>query len=174
MAARSEFIDRVSGLANALHRSISGGEELRVGYRPNVAQEGGKSAQAVLFEALANSAGEDMRRGFTTAGPHRDDIAIQLNGMDLRTYGSQGQQRTAALSLKLSELALMREETGETPVLLLDDVLSELDDFRQQMLLQATGDCQVFLTCTSLAGLERAGFNEIQVYSCKNGGLTAI
>ncbi|MBQ3201621.1 MAG: DNA replication and repair protein RecF, partial [Clostridia bacterium] len=94
-----------------------------------------------------------------------------FGGESVRTYGSQGQQRTAALSLKLSELQLLKEEKGEAPILLLDDVLSELDDPRQRALVEAMEGCQCFLTCTSLAGLERAGMKDIHAYRCENGTL---
>ena len=173
MCMRQEFVDALSTLARDLHRSISGGrEQLAVSYAPSVdtARYGGTMREA-LQEALYTSALDDIRRGFTTMGPHRDDLSVCLGDAPVRVYGSQGQQRTAALSLKLSELALLREEKGEPPVLLLDDVLSELDEPRQRALLEAMRDCQCFLTCTSLAGLERAGMRGIHAYACVRGTL---
>ena len=101
-------------------------------------------------------------------------LSFTVDGLSLRGFGSQGQQRTAALSLKLSELALLTEEKGEPPVLLLDDVLSELDEPRQRALLEAMRDCQCFLTCTSLAGLERAGMTGIHAYACERGTLREL
>ena len=92
-----------------------------------------------------------------------------LSGIDVRTFGSQGQKRTAALSLKLSELAFIREIKEEAPVLILDDVLSELDEGRQQLLMESMKDCQCFLTCTSLEGLKRAGLGNMKVFRCKGG-----
>ena len=91
----------------------------------------------------------DMQFGYTTIGPHRDDFKILLNNIDVRSFGSQGQQRTCALTLKLAELEYFRENTGEYPVLLLDDVLSELDSSRQQKLLERIKDIQTIITCTS-------------------------
>ena len=132
-------MDSLSTLARDLHRSISGGrEQLAVSYAPSVdaARYGGTEREA-LQEALYASALDDIRRGFTTMGPHRDDLSVCLGDAPVRVFGSQGQQRTAALSLKLSELALLTEEKGEPPVLLLDDVLSELDEPRQRALLDA-------------------------------------
>ena len=102
----------------------------------------------------------------------RDDIGILLDGHDVRTFGSQGQQRTAALSMKLSELALMRNEKGEAPVLLLDDVLSELDGDRQRELLSSAFDCQCFLTTTSLEGLEEVP--NMTVFECAGGKLARV
>ena len=100
------------------------------------------------------------------------DIGILLNGRDVRVFGSQGQQRTAALSLKLSELALMRRVRGEAPVLLLDDVLSELDGDRQRELLSSAFDCQCFLTSTTLDGLEQVP--NMTVFECSGGKLKKI
>ena len=174
ITTRCRFIDEISTIARDLHRGISGGkEQLNVCYDPNVEADSPLGVRETLLERLAQSAGEDLRRGFTTVGPHRDDIAIKLMDTDLRTYGSQGQQRTAALSLKLSEIALLRGVKNEPPVLLLDDVLSELDDGRQRLLLETAATCQCFLTCTSLSGVEKAGIlTDMEVFSCENGGLT--
>lgn len=117
MRMRQEFVDSLSTLARDLHRSISGGrEQLAVSYAPSVdaARYGGTEREA-LQEALYASALDDIRRGFTTMGPHRDDLSVCLGDAPVRVFGSQGQQRTAALSLKLSELALLTEEKGEPP-----------------------------------------------------------
>ncbi|HWQ58646.1 MAG TPA: DNA replication/repair protein RecF [Clostridia bacterium] len=176
MRRRQEFIEKLAQIAARLHREISGNrEQLALAYDPNVKPTGG-ALEDVIAEALYGSVAEDIRRGYTNFGPHRDDIAISLSGGSVRTYGSQGQQRTAALSVKLSELELLREDRGEPPVLLLDDVLSELDELRQRALLEAVDDCQSFLTCTSLEGLRRAGMDmgNIPAYLCKNGTLTAV
>jgi len=173
MRMRMDFIGRLASIAEDLHYRISGGREhLHVGYEASVdTSEYGGDIRAALEEALYASAYEDIRRGYTTVGPHRDDLSVTFGGESVRTYGSQGQQRTAALSLKLSELQLLKEEKGEAPILLLDDVLSELDEPRQRALVEAMADAQCFLTCTSLAGLERAGMKHIHAYRCENGTL---
>ena len=103
---------------------------------------------------------EDCRRGFTSVGPHRDDYKIIINGKDARAFASQGQQRTAALSLKLAEIEVMREETNEAPVLLLDDVMSELDVSRRRMLLTRIGGVQTMITCTHLDDLGGAEYEK--------------
>ena len=92
----------------------------------------------------------DMRMRLTSAGTHRDDLCVMANGIDIRKYGSQGQQRTAALSLKLSEIYIVKRKIKDTPVLLLDDVLSELDSSRQNYLLDSISDIQTLITCTGL------------------------
>ena len=167
---RCEFIDGLSTIAYDLHKSITGGRErLEIVYEPDIDPEDPEGIYGAMLKALDRSRAEDLRRGFTTAGPHRDDIGIALSGIDVRTFGSQGQKRTAALSLKLSELAFIREIKEEAPVLILDDVLSELDEGRQQLLMESMKDCQCFLTCTSLEGLKRAGLGNMNVFRCKGG-----
>ena len=167
---RCGFIDGLSTIAYDLHRSITGGrEKLEVAYEPDIDPESPEGIYGEMLRALEKSRAEDMRRGFTTRGPHRDDIGIALSGIDVRTFGSQGQKRTAALSLKLSELAFIRELKEEAPVLILDDVLSELDEGRQQLLMESMKDCQCFLTCTSLEGLKRAGLGDMRVFRCRGG-----
>ena len=167
---RCEFIDGLSTIAYDLHKSITGGRErLEIVYEPDIDPEDPEGIYGAMLKALDRSRAEDLRRGFTTAGPHRDDIGIALSGIDVRTFGSQGQKRTAALSLKLSELAFIREIKEEAPVLILDDVLSELDEGRQQLLMESMKDCQCFLTCTSLEGLKRAGLGNMKVFRCKGG-----
>lgn len=169
---RCEFIDGLSTIAYDLHRSITAGREsLEVAYQPDIDPDSPEGIGGEMLRALEKSRAEDMRRGFTTRGPHRDDIGIALSGIDVRTFGSQGQKRTAALSLKLSELALIRELREEAPVLILDDVLSELDEGRQQLLMESMRECQCFLTCTSLEGLKRAGLGNMRVFRCRGGEL---
>ncbi len=175
MLIRREFMDELSTLARDINRRITGGrEELYAFYKPNVPfRDGGRDeVRAALSSALYNSREEDIRRGYTTRGPHRDAVGILIGNTDVRVYGSQGQQRTAALSMKLSEIALMRSERGEAPVLLLDDVLSELDGDRQRELLSSAFDCQCFLTATALDGLE--GVPDMTVFECANGALTRL
>ena len=101
-----------------------------------------------LLEGYNESLDKDMSLGYTSIGPHRDDIKIVVGGIDIRHFGSQGQQRTTALALKLAELEVFNENVGEYPVLLLDDVLSELDMERQQKLLNRVSKIQTIITCT--------------------------
>lgn len=172
MSIRQDFMDDISTIANDLHRRITeDGEQLFVFYKPNVPFEA-VDPKRTLYEALTMAKDDDLRRGYTTRGPHRDDIGIRLGETDVRVYGSQGQQRTAALSIKLSEIALMKRDKGESPVLLLDDVLSELDGDRQRALLSGTFDCQCFLTTTTLDGLEN--LPNMTVFECADGKLKRI
>lgn len=172
MRSRRMFMDELSTIASDIHRRLTGGrEQLFAFYQPNVDFDGG-DAEYAIYDALEASAEDDIRRGFTTRGPHRDDMGIKLGETDVKVFGSQGQQRTAALSLKLSEIALMREVTGESPVLLLDDVLSELDDDRQSALMESAFDCQCLLTAT---GVESAVAKKgATVFEVKDGRIIRV
>jgi len=142
-SARKAAMELIAPEAARTHLLIAGGEEeLSLKYK-------GDLFGRELSEALAASREEDMRRKLTTRGPHRDDFSVSVNGVELRAFGSQGQQRTAALSLKLSEAVCMERMSGEKPVLLLDDVLSELDLNRQKRLMETVSGCQTILTCTA-------------------------
>jgi DNA replication and repair protein RecF len=104
------------------------------------------------MERLSETRSADLRQGSTSTGPHKDDIQIDINGVQARAFGSQGQQRTAALSMKLAEIRFIEIEKGEKPVLLLDDVLSELDHDRQKYLIQSLSGSQLFITAADLSG----------------------
>lgn len=160
---REEFVETIAPLVSELHRQISNDrEEIELFYEKNVSAEG-------MREALDFSYDNDIRLGSTTKGPHRDDLRFDLGGVDLRKFGSQGQQRTAALSLKLSEVTMMEKETGEKPVLLLDDVLSELDSNRQKDLLKSLSDTQTLITCTGLDDFVKNQYQVNKVFEVKNG-----
>ena len=141
---RRAFVAELEALAAARHSSMTGGREtLSLKYE----SDAGESA-AEFSEKLAAGRKNDMRLEFTGTGVHRDDLKIAADGVDLRKFGSQGQQRTAALSLKLAEADVFERRTGETPVLILDDVLSELDPERREGLFSAVRGMQTLLTCT--------------------------
>ena len=144
MTARKTFIEELDAIASGIHRDLTGGREtLSLAYAPSVSPEN-------MEEKLFLGRDIDIRLGSTQTGPHRDDMECSINGIDVRRFGSQGQQRTAALSLKLAEIELVRQKIHDTPVLLLDDVLSELDSDRQERLLGSLTGVQTFLSCTVL------------------------
>jgi DNA replication and repair protein RecF len=145
---RSEFLQRLQSAARLIHFQISGGkEELGLRY---IATAGLDCYKDQLREAVST----DIFRGNTSVGPHRDDFAIRLDDIPVSTYGSQGQQRTVALSLKLAEVDFIYQEVGEYPILILDDVLSELDENRQNHLVRTVGQTiQTFITATSKEGI---------------------
>ena len=150
--AREKFIKELNEIISPIHEKLTGGKELlSVYYEPNVSFE-------EFEKKLSASRKKDMYAGQTTIGPHKDDFSFivknaqdpEKEGIDIRKYGSQGQQRTASLSLKLSEIEIVKKSKKDNPVLLLDDVLSELDSNRQNYLLNTIGDIQTIITCTGL------------------------
>lgn len=141
---RRKHIEEISPFFHEIYdRMCQGREEASVHYRPNLEEED------EFLDVLASKRENELRMKTTLVGPHRDDLKIIINGKDGRQYGSQGQQRSAALSLKLASIKMIEKIKGITPVLLLDDVMSELDQGRQEYLLSATEDIQTFLTMTS-------------------------
>ena len=172
MLARRAFTDKLSLSAAQIHSSITGGgEALSVSYVPDVEMgEDGAEMENHIRQALSSARQGDLKRGVTSRGPHRDDIAIFIGGMDARFYGSQGQVRTSALSLKLSEIDLIEKETGEAPVLMLDDVMSELDPSRRRQLIRRLEGVQTLVTCTDKNDL--AGAEIGKLYSVRGAVLT--
>ena len=160
---RKEFIGDLAQIVAEIHEKLSGGRErLVISYEPN-------STAEELASDLRKSREKDKLTKNTNAGPHRDDFSFVGNDIDLRRFGSQGQQRTCALSLKLSEIELVTRLIGEKPVLMLDDVLSELDSRRQNYLMNTIGGIQTLITCTGLDEFVNNRFEIDQVYHIENG-----
>lgn len=124
-----------------------------------------------LYDAITRSRERDIRMKTSNVGPHRDDLMFVIGGVDIRKFGSQGQQRTAALSLKLSEIELVKQVIHDTPVLLLDDVLSELDHNRQNYLLDSIHDIQTMITCTGLDEFVNHRFSINRVFRVVEGAV---
>lgn len=163
ITTRIQFVERLNIIIEAIHRNLSGNkEQLEVVYEPDVTCENFESQ-------LSANMDRDIKLKFTGVGPHRDDFGFLVNGIDIRKYGSQGQQRTAALSLKLAEIELVKQITKDSPVLLLDDVLSELDSNRQNYLLNSIGDIQTIITCTGLDEFVNNRFEINKVFKVVNG-----
>ncbi len=165
---RKLFVEQLNEIIFEIHKRLSGHrEELVVCYEPDVSVED--------FERKLKANQErDIRAKMTSAGPHRDDFSFVVGDIDIRRYGSQGQQRTAALSLKLSEIELVKKITKDTPVLLLDDVLSELDSNRQNYLLNSIGDIQTIITCTGLEEFVNHRFEINKVYRVSEGTVVCM
>ncbi|MCL2577164.1 MAG: DNA replication/repair protein RecF [Defluviitaleaceae bacterium] len=139
---RSSFVKKINKIANKIHKNITqSAEELNLEYKPGITSEN-------YEKMLEKSHEKDIARGTTSDGIHTDDIEFTINGISARHFGSQGQQRTAALSAKLAEIEIIKQSTNETPILLLDDVLSELDKHRQKYLLEQIKNLQTVVTCT--------------------------
>ncbi len=144
---RKSFIERLIPYAKEFHSYITSGEELELSLETSYYNGGGKEE---LLSAFAEKTEKDLILGYTTVGPHRDDIKIKINGEDVRVYGSQGQQRTTAISLKLAELEVFNERFNEYPILILDDALSELDSKRRFKLIEKLKNFQTIITLTEL------------------------
>ena len=165
---RKEFIEQINNISADIHRKLTGGKEfLSIQYEPDVNEE-------EFADKLYKNYNRDIYYEITHTGPHRDDIKFISNDMDLRTYGSQGQKRTAALSLKLSEIEIVKKKTGDIPVLLLDDVLSELDRSRQNYLLESIDGVQTIITCTGLEEFINHSLDVNRIYKIENGNVTDI
>lgn len=163
---RKQFLEELNDIVFDIHKSISGGkEELVLKYEPDI-------DEAFFEDELNRAKIKDKKYCITSVGPHRDDISFYIGDVDIRKYGSQGQQRTSALSLKLSEIELVKKSIHDTPVLLLDDVLSELDSNRQNYLLNSIHDIQTIITCTGLDEFVKNRFQIDKVFQVVNGTVT--
>ena len=160
---RNQFIEEINEIIYGIHRNITNGkEELVIKYELNITGNN-------IYDELVRTRDKDLKLKTTSVGPHRDDISFLNKKIDIRKYGSQGQQRTAALSLKLSEIELVKSIIKDTPVLLLDDVLSELDSNRQRHLLGNLNNVQTLITCTGLDEFVENRFNIDSIYKVVEG-----
>jgi len=173
ITARENFIEEINILSRRIHEGITAGREnIEIIYDANIPAASGKSEQKEqIVRLLSENAENDIYNGNTGRGPHKDDLKILIDGKNVRQFGSQGQQRTAALSLKLAEIGLIRREKNEDPILLLDDVLSELDENRQKYLIDSLGKSQLFLTAASLPEGITAELPQGKIMKIKNGSV---
>ena len=174
---RLEFLQELEKYADKLHNQITQGKEhLQFQYESTLKEYQGKSVLELkqsLIEQYKTMMDKEIFQGTTLLGPHRDDVRFMLNDKNVQVYGSQGQQRTAALSVKLAEIDLMKEKTHEYPILLLDDVLSELDGARQTHLLKTIQNkVQTFLTTPGLSDVAQQLINKPKIFRIDNGKIT--
>ncbi len=149
---REQFVKKISSYSGKIHSSITNDKEsLFLEYNPNIdLKEDIEEQEGYFYDEIKKAFKNDLKQRTTTKGPHKDDISFYVNGINMRSFGSQGQQRTCALSLKLAELNLIKEETEEDAILLLDDVMSELDIERQKYLIKTLKENQLFITTTDI------------------------
>ena len=160
---RKEFVRQVNEIISEIHFRLTGGNErLSLTYESSI-------GEMSMEQALKKNRERDLRMKSTSVGPHRDDLCFLSGDLDIRKFGSQGQQRTAALSLKLAEIELVKRIIGDTPILLLDDVLSELDKNRQNYLLDSIHDIQTVITCTGLDEFVNHRFSINKIFHVKSG-----
>ena len=169
VAARKKVIAMLSELAADTYRGISGREteEFQAGYHSAFRET--ENVEEEFIRLMRENREEDLRLGITSAGPHRDDLNLSLNRKNMKVFASQGQIRTAALSLKLAQMKALRAMSGEAPVLLLDDVMSELDRDRRTRLVKEISDYQTFITCTDESDLELEGSRRTYHVSAPDG-----
>ena len=171
---RARFLAQLAEEAAMIHQHVSGGKErLELGYEASAQLDAGPPLDEQLARLWERHREQDIRRGTTGLGPHHEDVAFLVNGQDARAFGSQGQQRTAALAAKLAQLTVMRQEVGESPLLLLDDVFSELDEGRREMLLEYIHNTQTLLTCVDFDAKLLGGRQDGALYRMKAGVLNA-
>jgi DNA replication and repair protein RecF len=171
---RFVFLELLRKWASPIHHGISRElEKLEIAYHPTMAvseYDGKEEITSIYENKFLEMQEKEIERGTTLIGPHRDDLLFYVNGKNVQVYGSQGQQRTTALSVKLAEIELIYNEVGEYPVLLLDDVLSELDDYRQSHLLSTIqGKVQTFVSTTSVEGITHETLKKAELYRVKDG-----
>lgn len=160
---RQNFINMLNEVIKEIHKNLtSEGEEIELKYEPNVESDN-------FADVLKEKRNIDIKNTTTMSGPHRDDFGIFINNVDVRKYGSQGQQRTAALSLKLAEIELVKKIINDNPILLLDDVMSELDSKRREALLNSIKDIQTIITCTGYDDFIKQRINVDKIYKISNG-----
>lgn len=166
--SREKFVKEINDLVKSIHTKLSGDrEQLEIIYEPCVKEQDFESE-------LVRVRDRDLKFKCTNIGPHKDDMCFLINGMDVRKYGSQGQQRTAALSLKLAEIELVKQIIHDTPVLFLDDVLSELDSRRKNFLLDSIGNIQTMITCTGLDEFINNRFSINKIFKVVNGTVSSM
>jgi DNA replication and repair protein RecF len=175
MKERKDFVEKLRSASCKIHANITGGKEvLDVKYDPNIEMTDSLEEQRNVFlKRLAECRARDMDRGYTGIGPHKDDLRISIGDIDVRDFGSQGQKRTAALSLKLAELQIIKEETGEDAVVLLDDVLSELDRERQRFLIQTFEKNQIFISAAEMSAETGESLPEGKIFHIESGRVRA-
>ena len=176
------FINKLSKISKKIHSNITNNsEELVLSYNSSIDEElanidifNKELKQSIIenyFKKIKDSVDKDIEKGNTSVGPHRDDLNVFINNVNVRQYGSQGQQRTSALSLKLAEVELVRNEIGEYPILLLDDVLSELDLTRRQLLISSFKDIQTIITTTDKLNFDEFDKIESSVFKISDGSI---
>ena len=169
VAGRIKIVELLSELGAETYRNISGleQEEFRISYHSSL--KDAENTEEAFIAQMAENREDDIRTGVTSVGPHRDDLNLSLNRKNMKVFASQGQIRTAALSLKLAQMKVLRQVGGETPVLLLDDVMSELDKNRRRRLVSEISDYQTFITCTDESDLELDGDYRVYRVSAEDG-----
>ncbi|WP_238919018.1 DNA replication/repair protein RecF [Clostridium sp. YIM B02555] len=167
VSKRLEYIDKINFFGDEIHKEITSSKE-KIEFKYNCTVNLGNFKDNYLQKLKANVL-KDRERGLTSVGPHRDDFSVFINSIDTKIFGSQGQQRTSILTMKFSSLKIIKQITGEYPVLLLDDVLSELDSSRKRYILSSINDIQTVITCTGVEDLNDYLDEKVKIFTVSNG-----
>lgn len=174
VSKRLEYIKKLNDFSKDIHNDITQGkEEIRFEYLMQLKSE--ENIKESLYELIRVNRKKDIEKRVTSVGPHRDDFSILINNVDVKIYGSQGQQRTSVLTIKFASLRIIKDLIGEYPLLLLDDVLSELDSKRQEYILKSINGIQTLITCTGISDIKRhLKNNNMKIYNVDQGSLREI
>lgn len=168
---RIRYIDKINFYGNKIHKDITmQKEDIKFEYYSTIKNL--DDIENNFYELLVKNRKKDIEKGITSIGPHRDDFLVYINGIEIKSYGSQGQQRTAVLSMKFSSLRIIKDVTSEYPVLLLDDVLSELDFSRKKYILSSIKDIQTIITCTGISDINEYLDSDYKIYKVKDGEIS--
>jgi len=167
---RIKYIEKLNFYGEDIHKDISSGKE-KIEFQYITGIKNLEDIKSEFYEILKKNRKKDIDKGITTVGPHRDDFTVLLNGIDAKSFGSQGQQRSAVLTIKFSSLKIIKELTNEFPILLLDDVLSELDFNRKRYILTSIGQIQTVITCTGIEDLTNYLDDKSKVFKVKDGAI---
>lgn len=170
---RNNYLKKLSEKGKVIHSDITSGIE-NIEFKYMTCLINFDNIEDDLFKILEFNRKKDIYKGITLYGPHRDDFIVNINGVNVRNFGSQGQQRTSILTMKFASLEIIKEIIGEYPVLLLDDVLSELDKNRQKYILSSIKDIQTFITCTGIDDIKKSIIDEAQLFIVKKGKVSRI
>ncbi|MGL4572732.1 MAG: DNA replication/repair protein RecF [Clostridium sp.] len=165
---RLSYLKSLNQYSESIHKEITSGKE-NIEFKYNSTIRNLDNIQDEFYETLRKNRKRDVDKGITSHGPHRDDFSVYINNVDTKSFGSQGQQRTAVLTMKFASLRIIKEITGEYPVLLLDDVLSELDFNRKRYVLSSIGDIQTIITCTGIEDLNDYLNKDSKLFKVKEG-----
>ena len=165
---RLDYLDKLNKYGSIIHNDITNQKE-NIEFKYITGVKDFDNIEKNLLSIYKSNRKRDIERGVSSSGPHKDDFSININGIDTRSYGSQGQQRTAILTIKFATINILKEYTGETPVLLLDDVLSELDTSRQRYVLKSISGIQTIITCTGINEIEKYIDGNFKIFNVKDG-----
>lgn len=168
---RLDYIEKLNNYGRIIHNDITNQKE-DIEFKYITGVKDFENIEKNLLSIYKNNRKRDIDRGVSSSGPHKDDFSININGIDTRSYGSQGQQRTAILTIKFATINILKKYTGETPVLLLDDVLSELDTSRQRYILKSISGIQTIITCTGINEIEKYIDGNFKIFNVKDGNVS--